>query len=87
MQKLMDLEPWMTACCGFKLLCIGDGGKELQPSKYSEKGLMDYVGLISDRSTAISTDEDRDVLVDTCVHLAIGCTQTEEEWDRAITNS
>lgn len=83
-QKLMDPEPWMSACCGFKLFGIGDGGKKLQPSKYIDKDLMDYVGLILDSSTAISGDDDRDILVDTCVRLAIGATATEEEWCSAI---
>lgn len=83
-QKLMDPEPWMSACCGFKLFGIGDGGKKLQSSKYADMDFMGYVGLILDSSSAISADEDRDILVDTCVRLAIGATATEEEWGSAI---
>lgn len=83
-QKLMDPEPWMSACCGFKLFGIGDGGRKLQPSKYDDMDFMGYVGLILDSSSAISDDEDRDILVDTCVRLAIGATATEEEWGSAI---
>lgn len=83
-QKLMDPEPWMSACCGFKLFGIGDGGKKLQSSNYVDMDIMGYVGLILDSSSAISADEDRDILVDTCVRLAIGATATEEEWGSVI---
>ena len=79
--KLTNIEPWMSACCGYKLFGIGDGGSSIQPSHDKTRSHMDYVDFIfsHENETGIDLENDREMLVDTCIRLAIGGTTPEAE--------
>lgn len=86
-QKLIEPEPWMNACCGYKLFQIGDGGKSLQTSMASENELKEALDcLIGKNDKDIINFKNKELLVDTCVRLAIGYTMTEKELMKSISD-
>lgn len=86
-QKLMNPEPWMNACCGYKLFQIGDGGKSMQTSMSSDSEFQEALDLIIGKNNKdITNFNNKELLVDTCVRLAIGYTMTEKELMEIMSN-